>query len=515
MTNNYLLIYLFLFLFSCTSDIEEVDIIIENGSIIDGTGKEAYKSTIIINQGEIIAITDEWQSTYTSQQIVDANGYIVSPGFIDPHTHAFDDLSSTKNNACLNYLMQGVTTVIAGNDGGGPVLVAETFKKWENQGIGINAGLLTGHGTIRKLAMGMDDATPDSTTLQKMQDFTEKAMQEGALGLSTGLFYAPGSYSQTDEVIALAKVAAKYGGIYDTHLRDESTYTIGLIPAIKEAIEIANTASLPLHISHIKCLGTDVWGQSKEIVSLIDSCKQIGMEITANQYPYSASGTNVISALFPRSALAGGPDMFQQRLDQAPTLNDIKKDVRENIRKRGGPPSLLITRYADTTLIGKHLGEIAEIWNLDAVDAAVEIARNGNARLASFNMQESDITHFMQQDWVVTGSDGSSGHPRKYGSFPRKLEKYVLDENVMGLPEFIKKSSGLTADIFQIKNRGYLKVGYKADIIIFKPEEVKEKADFQNPEALTVGMEWVIVNGKVVIDKGVFTGKLVGQVVKR
>ena len=501
--------------YACSTPKQKADLVIENGSIIDGSGEKSYKADIAIRDNKIIDITPEWKGLYTSEKIIDARGYIVSPGFIDPHTHAFDDLNSTERNACLNYLSQGVTTVIVGNDGGGPVLVQETFDKWQEQGIGVNAGLLVGHGTIRKLAMGMGDNDPDEATLQKMQTFTTRAMEEGALGLSTGLFYAPGSYAKTEEVIALAKIAAQYGGIYDTHLRDESSYNIGLVAAVKEAITISKEADIPLHISHIKCLGTDVWGKSQEIIALVDSCQKAGMAITANQYPYNASGTNVVSALFPRSALVGGPDMFQQRLDQAESLNSIKVDVKENMRKRGGAATLLITRYADTTLIKKNIKEVAEIWQMDTVDAAVEIARNGNARLASFNMQETDMANFMQQEWIVTGSDGSTGHPRKYGSFPRKLEKYVLEEKVIDLPAFIRNSSAKTAEIFGINNRGYLKQGYQADIIIFKPEEVQENATFQNPEALSEGIHWVLVNGQLVIEEGKYNGKLVGEVVER
>jgi len=510
-----LFIGLFLLIFSCTSHVNEVDIIIKNGNIIDGTGAASYKKAIIIKEGAIIDIVDNEQISYESEQIIDASGYTVSPGFIDPHTHALDDLNSKDRYACINYLAQGVTTVIAGNDGGGPVLVKKSFNKWEKQGMGVNVGLVVGHGTIRKLAMGMDDSVPDTNTLKKMETFTAKAMEEGALGLSTGLFYAPGSYAKTDEVIALAKIAAQYGGIYDTHLRDESSYNIGLVEAVKEAITICKEANLPLHLSHIKCLGADVWGKSTEIIDMVESEQKAGMVITANQYPYNASGTNVISALFPRSALVGGPDMFQQRLDDLNALNSIKKDVKENMRIRGGAASLLITRYADTTIIGKNLEQVASIWQMDSVNAAVEIARNGNARLASFNMQETDIKNFMQQEWVTTGSDGSTGHPRKYGSFPRKLQKYVLGQNVMDLPTFIRNSSAKTAEIFNIKNRGYLKKGYQADILIFKPEEVQEKADFQNPELLAEGMHWVIVNGKLAIDQGVYSGEMAGEAVKR
>lgn len=510
----YILIFLIIFS-SCSTPKTEVDIILSGGEVYDGENINPERKDIIIQGDSILELTTNWKEKYTCNNVIDLTNYVVSPGFIDPHTHAFDDLSSTTNNANLNFLKQGVTTVITGNDGGGPVKIADTFAKWKEQGIGVNAGLLVGHGTVRKLAMGLRDEKPTEEALNTMRMFVKQAMEEGALGLSSGLYYSPGSFAQTEEVIELAKVASAYNGIYDTHMRDESSYNIGLKAAVEEAVEIAVKGNIPLQISHIKCLGTDVWNTSSDLINYIDSCRNAGVNITANQYPYNASGTNVISAIFPRWTQAGGPDAFLQRIHDPAQRPKIYKEITENIRKRGGASSLLITRYKDASLIKHNLQEVADIWQLTPEEAAFRIAENGNARLASFNMIEEDITNFMKQDWVVTGSDGSTGHPRKFGTFPRKLEKYVMEGKVMSLGEFINKSSAKTAEIFGITDRGKIAKGYKADLIIFKPEQVAEKATFQEPELYAEGIQYLIINGKLAIKDGEYTGILAGEIVKK
>ncbi|UZR94578.1 N-acyl-D-amino-acid deacylase family protein [Chondrinema litorale] len=509
------LLLLLALLTQCNSKKTQVDLVLSGGNVYDGIAEDATVKDIVIQGDSIIAITSDWQEKYSCGNVINLQGYTVSPGFIDPHTHAFDDLSSTTNNANLNFLKQGVTTVITGNDGGGPVKVAETFAKWQDQGIGINAGLLVGHGTVRKLAMGLRDEKPTEEALNTMKMFVKQAMEEGALGLSSGLYYSPGSFAQTEEVIELAKVASAYNGIYDTHMRDESSYNIGLKAAVEEAVEIAVKGNIPLQISHIKCLGTDVWNTSSDLINYIDSCRNAGVNITANQYPYNASGTNVISAIFPRWSQAGGPDAFLQRIHDPAQRPKIYKEITENIRKRGGASSLLITRYKDASLVKHNLQEVADIWQLTPEEAAFRIAENGNARLASFNMIEEDITNFMKQDWVVTGSDGSTGHPRKFGTFPRKMQKYIMDEKVMSMGEFINKSSAKTAKIFGITDRGKLAKGYKADIIVFKPEEVAEKATFQEPELYAEGIQYLIINGKIAIKEGEYTGILAGETIKK
>ena len=276
---------------------------------------------------------------------------------------------------------------------------------------------MVGHGTVREEIMGKSDrkATPEEIT--KMQSLIQQEMDNGAFGISTGLFYSPGSYSNTDEVIALAKTVSENDGVYDTHLRDESSYTVGLIPAIEEAIEIGRQAKLPIHISHIKCLGIDVWQQSKEIVKVIEKAQNEGIQISANQYPYDASATGLKSAVAPRWAESGGKDSLFIRYKDPKLTQRILADTKKNITRRGGPDKLLIVKSEEPKFVGKNLLEISEMLNVSPEVAVYETLKTGYVRVASFNMNPDDIHTFMRQDWVVTGSDGNTGHPRKYGSF--------------------------------------------------------------------------------------------------
>ena len=290
----------------------------------------------------------------------------------------------------------------------------------------------------------------------------QKELNAGVFGLSTGLFYSPGSYADTQEVIDLAKVVAKNGGIYDTHLRDESSYSIGLIPSIQEAIEIGRKAKLPIHISHIKCLGIDVWNESTAIIELIEKSRAEGIDVTANQYPYDASATGLKAAVVPRWAESGGNDSLFIRYKNPVLKFKILGETKENITRRGGPDKLLIVKAQEESFNGKNVAEIASILNVSAEEAVFKILEKGFARVASFNMNEKDIQNFMKQSWVVTGSDGNEGHPRKYGSFPKKYDKYVTNDHIISVAKFINGSTSETAAIFKIPKRGKIKEGYFA-----------------------------------------------------
>lgn len=411
--------------------------------------------------------------------------------------------------------MQGVTTTIVGNDGDSFYPVQKYQKLYAEQGIGTNAVQLIGHHEILKAVIGKSDVEPTPEEIEKMQGLVQKEMDSGAFGMSTGLYYAPGSYTSTDEVIALAKIVAKNGGIYDTHLRDESSNTIGLIPAIKEAIEIGRQAKLPIHISHIKCLGVDVWHQSDSIIKLVESARLEGIEVTANQYPYDASGTSLNAAVSPRWAESGGKDSLLYRAAHPKFKAQIFSDTKDNIMRRGGPTSILVVKCNDSTFLGKTLQEISMMLNIPPEEAVYPILRTGYVRVASFNMNTDDIYNFMKQSWVVTGSDGNTGHPRKYGSFPRKYHKYVSQEKVIDLATFIKGSTSKTADIFKIPNRGRLQEGFYADVIIFNPEAFKDKADYKDAFQLAEGLEFSIINGKLSVENGEFTNQLNGKVLKK
>ena len=512
--NTFTLLVLIL-LFSCSKKRIKADILIQNGTVYNGVSKISTNKSIAIKNDKIVFIGDENSVSINATKTIDATGMIVSPGFIDPHTHADRDLKNPKNSHNKPFLFQGITTVVTGNDGDSFYPTSKYIGLYNKHGIGTNAVPLVGHGTIRKQVMGRSDrkATPEEIT--KMQHLVQQEMDAGAFGISTGLFYSPGSYSNTNEVIALAKTVSKNNGIYDTHLRDESSYTVGLIPAIEEAIEIGRQAKLPIHISHIKCLGVDVWHQSKEIVKSIENARKEGIEVTANQYPYDASATGLKSAVVPRWAESGGKDSLFIRYKNPKFTKQILEKTKKNIIRRGGPDKLLIVKSVEPKFVGKNLLEISKMLEVSPEVAVFKTLKTGYIRVASFNMNPDDIHTFMKQDWVVTGSDGNTGHPRKYGSFPRKYHKYVQQEKVIDIASFINGSTSKTADIFKIKNRGKLQKGYFADIIIFNPKTFKDIADYTDAFQLSEGLEYSIINGKISIENGKFTEQLNGKVLKK
>ncbi|MEY4168189.1 MAG: hypothetical protein RIR52_2013 [Acidobacteriota bacterium] len=493
----------------------QLDVLIRGGSVIDGTGGAAREADVGIRGDRIVLVGDAAKEGRSAKRVIEAKGLIIAPGFIDPHTHAADDLGTMAGRSNQNFLFQGVTTVVTGNDGGGPLPIGATLRRWEELGIGTNAILYVGHGTVRQRVMGMSDAAPGVAELEKMKSLVRDGMREGAFGLSTGLYYAPGSYAKTGEVIALARVAAELGGVYDTHMRDESSYNIGVLESIRETIEIGRQARLPVHISHIKMLGVDVWGRSDEAIGLINEARREGVEVTANQYPYTASGTSLTAALVPRWAEVGGTQELLKRIDDASIRPRLISEMEVNLKRRGGAGSLLITRTRDRALIGKRLDEIARQRGRSAIETALDIIRDGGAGVASFNMDEKDIENFMRQPWVMTGSDGSSGHPRKYGTYPRKIRDYVLTRKVISLPRMIEASSGQVATALRIPERGRIARGWFADVIVFDAKTIAENATYEQPEILSTGLRYVLVNGRVAIDNGQYTGALAGRSLRK
>lgn len=506
---------LILFLFSCQKKEIDVDVLIKNGTVYNGIDTLPNHFSIGIKEDKIVYIGDENNLTIVAGKTIDANGLIVCPGFIDPHTHSDRELKFPKKSHNLPFLMQGVTTVVAGNDGSSFFPTKEFKELYEKHGIGTNAVLLTGHGTVRKIVVGRTNRKATDEEMENMKSLVQKEMDAGAFGLSTGLFYSPGSYSDTEEIIELAKVVAKNNGIYDSHIRDEGSYSIGLKGAIEEAIEIGRQAKLPIHIAHIKCLGVDVWNQSNEIIELIENARKEGIDVTADQYPYDASATSLKAATVPRWAESGGKDSLFFRYNQPQLKTQILKETKENITRRGGPEKLLFVQTDDSMYVGKNLLEVAERLQLPAEAVVYEVLKDRGVRVASFNMTQNDIYNFMKQPWVVTGSDGNSGHPRKYGSFPRKYHKYVQQEKVITLPTFINGSTSKTAENLKIPNRGKLQEGYFADVIIFNPKTFKDVADYSNAFELATGLEFSIINGKLSVENGKFTEQLNGKVLTK
>jgi N-acyl-D-aspartate/D-glutamate deacylase len=348
-----------------------------------------------------------------------------------------------------------------------------------------------------------------------MRGMVTDAMRGGALGLSSGLYYAPGSFARTEEVIALASAAAALGGIYDTHMRDESSYTIGLLGSIEESIRIAREARIPLNISHIKALGTDVWGKSGDAIALVEKARAEGLKVTADQYPYTASGTGLGAALLPRWAEAGGRDSLLARIADPAVRTRLVADMTDNMRRRGGAESLLLTSGRDTSVRGKTLAAIAARRGLPPIEAALQlIVESGGGSVASFNMNEADIARFMTRDWVMTGSDGSGGHPRKYGTYPKKFREYVREKKTISLPAFIRASASLPAQTFGLKDRGVLREGAFADVVVFDERAFTDRSTYEEPTLLATGMRWVLVNGTVAVEDGKPTNALAGRALR-
>jgi N-acyl-D-aspartate/D-glutamate deacylase len=494
---------------------QQLDLLILHGKLVDGSGKKPRVADVGIRGDRIIFVGDAHKTHLTAARTIDATGLVVAPGFIDGHTHTLGDLTDQNRKSNEAYLTQGVTTVVTGNDGGSVLNIGELLRRWDEQGIGTNAILLAGHGTIRGRVLGATDAQPTATQLEEMKQLVGRAMDEGAFGLSTGLYYAPGSYARTEEVIELSKVAAARGGVYDSHVRDEGSYSIGLLGSIKETIRIGREAKIPVHISHIKALGPEVWGQSKQAIALLKKARADGVEASACQYPYVASGTNLQASLVPRWAEVGGRAELLKRIDDPQVRPRLISEMEGNLKRRGGADSLLVIDTRDARLVGQKLSEIAHARNQTPIEAALDLIKLGATAVASFNMNEDDIARFMKQSFMMTCSDGSAGHPRKYGTFPRKLREYVYNRKLISLPSMVRNSSALTAETFRIPERGWIRTGYFADVIAFDEKAVADRATYEQPELLSTGMKYVIINGKVAIDNGVYNGVLAGRALRK
>lgn len=486
---------------------ERVDLIIRGGTVYTGSAAP-FVGDVAIAGDRIRAVGP--RLPFAATRVVDARGLIVAPGFIDPHTHLGGQLRGDEAQERLvpGFLMQGVTTAFVGNDGGGDADVGAVLASARTRPVGINYAAYIGFGEVRSAVVGEADRPPTPAELQRMRAMVATAMCQGALGLSTGLFYAPQSFAAPAEVVALAREAATRGGVYDSHIRDESSYSIGLAAAIDEAIAVGRDARLPVNISHIKALGVDVHGQAPAIIARIEAARAAGQKVTADQYPWSASGTTLAAALVPRWAQDGGRDALLGRFDDAAVADRLRGDMALNLRRRGGAESLLIT---EGEYRGQRLSEIAGTLALDPVAAAIAVVRTGDPRVASFNQTEADIAAFMRRPWVMTGSDASGGHPRAYGSFARKYDEYVRRQKVIGLRDFIERSSALAADSFGIADRGRLRPGAFADVVAFDPASFKARATYAEPTLLATGMRLVLVNGVPAVEDGKLTGAAAGR----
>ena len=496
-----------------------VDVLLTGGTVYDGTGLPGRVADIGI-RGDRITFVGTAPAGLRARRRIDASGMIVAPGFIDPHTHSFEGLPALDGIARQNLpaLMQGVTTVVLGADGRGPLDVAKVLGESERAGLGTNVYAMAGFGTARSRVMGASASPASALQIDSMRALIAQAMREGAFGVGSGLFYAPQSYASTAEVIAVVSAAKPFGGVYDTHQRDESSYTIGLLASVRESIRIGCESGLTANIGHIKALGVDVWGKADSVLAVMAEGRARGCTVTADQYPWTASGTGLSAALVPRWAQAGGNDSLRQRIADTVQRTRMLSEVRDNIRRRGGDSTLLMTGgdTASKRFVGRTLRQIAAARGLPAAETALElIANQHDMGIASFNMTEADIETFMRDTSVMTSSDGSEGHPRLYGTYPRKIRRYVLDKPVISMARMIRSSSGQVAAVYGLSDRGVLRAGAFADVIVFDPSTIRDEATYIEPTRLASGMRWVFVNGAVAVQDGVPTGAFAGRALRR
>ncbi len=571
----------------------DYDLLIRNGLVLDGSGQAAKALDVAIKGDTIVKVAPSIKGRAST--IIDARGRIISPGFIDLHTHVDEGMYFRENRSCLNYLLQGVTSVVVGQCGGSawPVFekAADLIKMWSEEGIGPNAALLVGHGQVCQIVMGMDNREPTAAELDEMKALVKEAMEQGASGISTGLIYVPGSFSKTDEVIELAKVVAPYKGIYHTHMRNERER---LLEAIRETIEISEKTGVRAHISHFKVLGKSNWGLSKEACQLIDDARARGLTITADQYPYRFSNGYPYRLLIPRQAWVGkkaveglrfedvdaaldylhdaelvalykkitpffplspnherflaelprrrlvslvarslvdldsfrGPEsarersFFIDRLKNPAEALEIRREVRQSIDESPGPENIIVGIAVEKNLEGKSLAEVAAIKGKSVEDAAIELDLMG-ARCIPLQIGEEDIEYIMKKDYVGTGSDGTAPfygiglpHIRSYSTFLHKIKKYALERKAVSLAHAIRSQTSLPAAIMNWNERGSIKEGYKADIVVLDLKNIKTPTSISNPHQYSRGVDYLVINGKTVIEKGRWNGELPGRVLK-
>ncbi|HSQ54430.1 MAG TPA: D-aminoacylase [Gemmata sp.] len=503
---------------SVRADEPKTNIVFRNATIYDGTGKAPIKGDVHV-KGDRIAAVGKVGKIDDAKEI-DANGLVICPGFIDLHTHCDPGLPGKTGRANKNYVTQGCTTVVTGNCGSGPVDAGKFFQTLEEQGVGTNVIHLAPHNSIRNQVMGNENRAPTSAELKKMEELVDQAMKDGTWGMSTGLIYNPGIYAKTDEIIALAKVVARHGGMYASHIRNESA---ALLDAIEEAVTIGKESGCRVHISHIKASGKGVWGKSGDAIALVDRFRKQGLAVTADQYPYIASSTSLRATLFPAKYREGNQKDFVARLEDPQLGAKIRADVEKAIEGRDGGKRIQIARYSpNAKWNGKTITAIAESESKEPIEIVMEIERNGGAQIVNFGMSEDDVRIYMRQSWVATASDGgvqtpgpTVPHPRNYGTFPRKIGFYSIQEKILPREAAIRSATGLPADILQLKDRGYLKPGYFADLVVFDPATFRDTATFDKPHQYATGVKWVLVNGNVAVKDGQYQAATLGGRVLR
>lgn len=511
----------FLFLLPLFAFAQQYDVLITNGKILDGTGNHWFYADLAVKNGKIVAIGKLKQQD--AKRIIDAKGLMVAPGFIDVHTHIEGEEKRTPT--AENFIYDGVTTVVTGNCGSSQVDMKKYFAFIDSLKTSINIAALIGHNDVRRTVLGRAMKDPTEAEMQQMILLVEEAMKNGAVGFSTGLIYIPGTYSKTDEVVKLAGAAAKYNGVYASHIRNEGD---SVAVAIREAIQIGYLNKMPVEISHFKVSGQQNWGRSKETIAMIETARRDGVDVTIDQYPYTASSTS-LNTLIPDEILADGQDSIVARLNRPDVKKYVIASMLKSLKKRKlkhfSYPVVATYRF-DTTLNGKSIEQVNLIKGRKhkakaETETIVEMVINGGAQMVFHGMSEADVKRIMQYPFNMFASDAGirlfgSGvpHPRGYGTNARVLAKYVREENVLTLEEAIRRMTSLPAQKFQLKDRGLLKEGMAADIVIFDAATVQDNSTFEQPHQYSTGFSFVLVNGQIVVEDGKHTGTRSGRSLK-
>ena len=500
----------------------DFDLLIRNARVVDGTGNPWYRADVGVRDGRIAAIGR--LENAKAYRIIDAAGRVVAPGFIDVHTHVEGGIEKVPR--ADNYMLDGVTSIVTGNCGGSRLNLSQWFAELEKSGVGINVASLIGHNTVRREIMGTANrpATPEEIT--RMQELVGRAMEEGAVGFSTGLIYIPGTYSNTAEVVALAKAAAKHGGTYASHMRDEGEH---VLEAIDEAATVGREAGMPVQLSHFKIDNKRLWGSSDKSIALVEKFRREGVDVVVDQYPYDRSSTN-LGITLPSWALADGNDKVKQRLSDPATRKKIKAEMLERLKKLGHENyeyATVANFEPDRSYDGKTISEINVILRRPKTAEAeaetiLDILGRGGAQMVYHSMGAVDVERILKYPNTGIASDGGvrefgigMPHPRSYGTNARVLAEYVRNRGVITLEDAIRRMTSLPARTFGFRDRGVVQTGMAADLVIFDPARVQDKATFQAPHQFSEGFDFVVVNGKVAAEGGKPTGVMAGSILRR
>jgi len=502
----------------CLSAQTRVDILIRNGRILDGTGNSWRYGDIAVKDGRIFKIGN--LPNLTATKIIDAKGMIVAPGFIDVHTHIEGD--EWKTPTADNFIHDGVTTVVTGNCGSSNTDIKKYLQRIDSIKLSINVASLIGHNDVRKAVMGTANRKATEEELKKMEGIVEEAMKDGAVGFSTGLIYIPGTYSSTDEVLRLAKAAAKYKGVYASHMRDEGD---SVVQAINEALYIGKEAKMPVEISHFKLSGQQNWGRSRETVPMIIKAREEGIDVTIDQYPYTASSTG-LGTLLPDEILADGQDSIKARLSRPEVRKYVRDYMLTKLKKRKLKHfSYPVVAYyrPDTAFNGKSIEEVNLLMKRKhkakyETETVMDMMQKGGASMVFHGMSDEDVQRIMQYPFNMFASDAAirvfgqgSPHPRGYGTNARVLARYVREEKILSLEEAVRRMTSLPAQKFGLNDRGLLREGFAADIVVFNENDVQDISTYDKPHAYSKGFQYVIVNGELVVENEKHLGTRSGK----